>query len=621
MPELDIFESPHMQQRLFDAPERWGWEFQDPGNPRAHKDLNRPPQLQEPAGPDIYDLQIILEQGKESAVKHGAIVGVVALIGLVSLGQSAVGIVFVLAALGLGAFWFWPMINASQQITERQSRHETERRQARQAHDTATRQWQSAIQKWDVAEQERIESAMLWYPLRPRSASARLEVFGGTPEGWSSFLVTLGAGVLSAGNRLLVLDLSEYDIGRELAMRAQARKLPVRRQELPAQLDQTLLLQGLTAEEVAEMIAEALHGRRGSGDVAARLVDADILKTVVERLEAPVTFVKLATALRTLQGVIDTESASPLSGAEIQRVAAYVDLVGGSERVVAQIQELRSTLDSLLIASTSSDAAPTPQQFGDSGLTLLVTNDANARRRDIVDRLVVQALVHRLRTNAAALSGSVVVIAGADHLGMETLDSLGRAARRADVRLFLLIEHLREEFEPFLGGSDSAAIFMRMGNAREAARAAEHIGRGHTFQMAQLSRQKGTTLTQGTSITHSTSETFSQTSGTSGGSSGRGWSDSQGISHGTSEQFGTNESVARSETDGVTHSRVYEFTVEPTRFQGLDPHSFILVQPLPTGGRRITAGTCDAQVVTLPRVSEAEFDDALRVSSTPIKTS
>jgi hypothetical protein len=62
-------------------------------------------------------------------------------------------------------------------------------------------------------------------------------------------------------------------------------------------------------------------------------------------------------------------------------------------------------------------------------------------------------------------------------------------------------------------------------------------------------------------------------------------------------------------------SRVYEFTVEPTTFQGLDPRSYVLVEPVPGGGRRIVAGTCDPAVLALDRVSDAPLSDADRASA------
>src|SRR6185437_13499754 len=113
---------------------------------------------------------------------------------------------------------------------------------------------------------------------------------------------------------------------------------------------------------------------------------------------------------------------------------------------------------------------------------------------------------------------------------------------------------------------------MRMGNAQEAGAAAEYIGRGHTFQLSQLSKQVGPSVTEGTS--YSTTETEGQSvteTQSGGGSSGDTWSRGVTDTWGTSYTTGRSFSEGRSETDGMVVQRSYEFTVEPTQLQDLEP--------------------------------------------------
>ena len=61
---------------------------------------------------------------------------------------------------------------------------------------------------------------------------------------------------------MLVLDFSEQGVCRELAGLASDNGVPVEWLELPAALDNLNLLGGLNAEEVAELLADALQTMR-----------------------------------------------------------------------------------------------------------------------------------------------------------------------------------------------------------------------------------------------------------------------------------------------------------------------------------------------------------------------
>jgi len=170
----------------------------------------------------------------------------------------------------------------------------------------------------------------------------------------------------------------------------------------------------------------------------------------------------------------------------------------------------------------------------------------------------------------------------------------------------MLVEHLRGDLQQLLGGSDSASVVMRLGNAQEASAAAEYIGRGYSFKLTQLSQQTGRTDTTGRSYSSGSSGGWSESSGRSGGRAGTGWSDSATSSVGWSTQEGTSESTAWSKTDGETATRVYEFTVEPTQIQSLPAAAFIVVESV-AGGRRVVAGSCDPRIVTLAGVAADEY--------------
>jgi hypothetical protein len=83
----------------------------------------------------------------------------------------------------------------------------------------------------------------------------------------------------------------------------------------------------------------------------------------------------------------------------------------------------------------------------------------------------------------------MLVVAGADRIGLAGLESLARQCRRVGVRLVLLLERPRGDLKELLGSSDSATILMRLGNAQDAAAAAEFIGRGHKMVLSQSPRK------------------------------------------------------------------------------------------------------------------------------------
>lgn len=604
MAELDVLAVGAVIRRLAVPTERWGWEFHEPTGVQPYPAVR--PQWSEPNGPHLptHDQKYAL--ARAAMGKRIAIVSVILVIGLC---LTKYGIILDLVAIGLGLMWFLPLITGKQRADQLMSEHQRYRQRVWDQHCAADAQWQADEGRWRYAEEQRVATADHWFPIIPSTAPSRIDVFGGTAEGRAAFLVTLGAGLLAMRSGMTVLDLSERDVAGPLEQLARTVPFPYQRVSLPADLNSAGLLQGIPAEDVAELIAWALHTRRSANEGRALLdLDADILKNVATRLDEEITIARLAAALRIVQRISDGREPL-LSAREQQRLSQYVDLIGTSERMLGEVQDLRSTLESL--SGPASATAPAGAAGGGrpSGLTVFASEDHNNRRRDLLNRLVAQTVIHRLRNREKP--GDIIAIAGADTLGVEALNQLHQAAQRAGVRLVFLIEHLSEEFEPYLGDAESASIFMRMQNTKEAARAAEHIGRGHSFKLTQITDTTGTsdsfTSSTNESFTHGTNRSRSHGVGSSSSSDGTSESWTEGT--GTSSMRGTNESTGRSE------SRVYEFTVEPTHFQGLDPRSYVLVEPVPGGGRRILAGTCDPGVLALAGVSDVPLSEAVRADA------
>lgn len=595
--------SAELADRLFVPMERWGWEFVPPMPPVPSPLLSARPQWIEPPGPNVEALQWKRTQAMGKLVPKRIIILVI--LGLITLSMAGTTFVPFLLVLVLAACWIVPIILVSNQISAAQRTAAADRASAHQRFVQATREWESEIRRHDEAERRRVESAMAWYPLSLRTGPSRIDVFGGTGDGWASLLATLGATLLHRGDRVLLLDLSEQDVGGGLAQLAAGRGIPVARYELPAELGRFSPLAGLDAEETADLVADAIQSRRTADDSgAARATDVDLVRAVVDRLDQPVTFGRLTDGLKVLQRQYDSQGETRLSGAELSRLASAVDTIGSTDSVQGQLRFLVSTTQ-LLAGQDAATGGEVADLWPSGGLTVLATADRQDRRKDLTDRVLFQYAMHEIRRGRVGQQG-VLIVAGADHLGREALEAMARQARRARVRLVLLLEHLRGDLQQLLGGSDSAAVLMRLGNSHEAEEAARFVGRGHTFALSQLTRQVGRTFTEGRSHSWGGQESYSETSGTSwnsghgpgGASSGRSRSDSVTSSRGRTWQDTKNTSVADSRSDGTTVARSYDFRVEPTAIQELPPTSFFLAE-----SGQVVLGDCNPGIVFLDKVS------------------
>jgi len=608
---------------IFQAPGRWGWEYREPAPARAYPHLDAEPLWYEPAGspgagpagspswgagppappsppagsgvavPSVADL----ERRAKMPARIGICV-VLAFVGVLVIKHG--GVILVLAALVMACVWFLPLLATSSGPAAARAGAERDRAWAHYSQDWQA--WRTKVQNWDAGEKARITGDNLWYPVIAADRTSRIDVFGGVPDGWAALATTMGASTLKNGDSILVLDLTEHDISRELLDLARVLEQPSHSWELPAELAQANVLLGLEAEDVAEIMAEAVHSTRESGSADLRGLDADLIRAVAQRLDGDVTFRKLSAGLQVLRRSYDDAlgQAPVLSATELQRLAAYVDAAGQDDQTQQELKLLAGNIDLLTTAEAEAPGSQDPG-FWRTGILVMRTADRNPRRKDFMDRVLAQTVIHHLRSRPASGSGDVLFVAGCDHLGLRTLENLTRQARRSGLQTVLILEHLRDDIQKLLGGSDSASLIMRMGNAQEAAAAAEFIGRGHTFVLNQLTRQLSDAATDGESKQWGASGTVSDTDSSSGGA-GFGWSRSRGISRADSWSRTVNWSTTKTQTDGVTSTRVYEFAIEPVEIQSMPLTAFMFVEAA-DGRRRVVAGDCNPGISMLDRVA------------------
>jgi hypothetical protein len=623
-------------ERLFIPRECWGWEFVAPAPLAKSPEADSPPAWQEPEPPDVNELESGIATAKKKLPKRLGIAAVLFL--LAALGSPAAGAVVLVA--GATMAYVVPVLLPAQKIKSLRAQTRAARDADYAQYERARQQWQWRMDTHDEQERARQADALLWHPIHPQASPSRIDVFGGTGDGWASLLATLGSSLIESGYAITVLDFTEQYIAGGLAAFVSAHGGRVTDTDLPNDTARFDVLAHLAADELAELLAAAVHTMRpADAPVDLRAVDTELLESVIGSLDEPATFARVVAGLEVLRRTYDVTAAGPLSTGELTRLTAHVDAIGQNERAGQELQFLINELGLLakddFAGEPGGEAARRTNLWQAAELAVITTTHPQDRRKAILDRVVFHRLLHDMRHQRGVDADGVLVVAGADSMGLEGLEALTRQCRRDGVRLVLLLERLRGEMEQLLGSSDSAAVLMRLGNAKDAASAAEFIGRGHKVVLSQVTAQVGKTFTTGTAasrgITDGTSESDSTSTSTSRsvshnvGRSGtgrhaQGLTRSRGLSVSTSKsvsksrsvttsrseswQNTVNESAADSTTDGTTHSRVYEFTVEPTTIQSLPPTAFVMIEN-PPSGRRVVVGDCNPGITLLDRVAPA----------------
>ncbi|MEU5692780.1 hypothetical protein [Actinosynnema sp. NPDC020468] len=607
-----------LADRLFAPQERWGWEYVPPAPASRSPEADSIPVWYEPPEADVSLLRQKIAVAKQKLPKR---LGITAAAWIVfSFGSTTLG--FVALVAGVVAFVVLPIVVPNSQIKSALAQAKTERDVRHNQFQQARQDWQARVAGHDQAETARRAAAQLWHPLQLRSGPSRVDVFGGTAEGWTSLLATLGCSLVQSGAKLTVVDFSEQYVASALAGLLYERGHRITQVELPSHGDRHGVLAGLEADELADVLAQAVHTMRRSHDhVDLRALDTDLLEAVARRLTGGPTFRRIVAGLEVLRRTYDIGSDETLSTAEITSLTSAVDTIGQGDRVQQELQFLTSTLGLLAKDEIAGpDAAPLGGLWESEGLTVVTTSHTQSRRKDFLDRVVFHRLLHDLRDRRGGEDG-VLFVVGADEIGLEGLEALAKHCERAGLRLILLLERLRGDLKELLGSADSAAILMRLGNAQDAGAAAEFIGRGHKFVLSQITAQVGTAVSKGTTDTDGTSEGTSVTEGVST-TKGRSWNkdvaswfaQSVGGSDSTTKSTSFTESLTRnwstsvtestteSVNHGTTQARVYEFAVEPTTVQSLPVTAFVLVEN-PPSGRRVVIGDCNPGITLLDRVA------------------
>lgn len=486
-------------------------------------------------------------------------------------------------------------------------------------------QYRDELSQWaagkaaDEQRQSALAARPVWSPLRPVTTE-RVDVYGGTTRGWQYLLAVTGASLLDSGTPLTVLDLTCDHVARPLSMWAGQTGVRQRWLTCPDEITGVNLLAGLSAQEIGAVVCDAIHSTE-PGPPETRIADVFIVQQVAEQLtDQPVTLARLYTALKVLLRQVEPSNADGLSRREAR---AVTDLLGETARRSAEPRIFEVAAGLSLLATLGGSGGDEPLVHGGDDSLLRVVELSEHPHKTTIDlfrQLVFHVLVHQLPSWP---SGAALVMAGADCLSRERVEWLDHCARRRGIRLILLFQHLREDSVDLLGGGD-AAVFMRLGNAREAEQAATFIGKEHRFVASQFTVSHSDNTSQSTtdSSTFTTSTQHSTTTGEQWsenrethfgflfthrrrtGSRGTGGQTSTSDSYGNSvsDSHATTDQQGTSTSESVGYQRVHEHTVSPTLLQSLSPTAFLLVDPRDSGSPRL--GECDPAVLSEPGITD-----------------
>ena len=447
------------------------------------------------------------------------------------------------------------------------------------------RRWRQRILEFETAEVHRYLNEPWWLSSRPEQPWSVIPVFGGTRIGWEALLATLGTSMLASGDNLTIANLSEWPLTASLAELATARGVSVGRATISARESSLDLFEGLGSEELISLVLNALATEDPGAHRREHMEDRALLRAIAVQLKPHVNLGRLRSALRILlrEAPLSEEDAQ-LSADEFdaltemfgQEIRTGTDLLGRSYQLEHALQEL-SFFARLPVTTGGAGEAMTPaaRTAGQVPQLLLydVAHDMDMHEHDLGADLLVQRLLRRLTDmGTSSGAGDVLAIAGADRLYQRTLDRLLALAETRRLRVLLMFNRLRDHALGALGASDTC-VFMRLSDYREAAHAAEQVGRSHKFVLSQITKTRGVAYDEGTSRS-SGREQGRSTSSTFGGQ----FSVSHSANVGVSQSEGTSTSRNVSTSDSESSQRVYEFDLEPREVQALPATAMFLVE-------------------------------------------
>jgi hypothetical protein len=543
-----------------------GWEYAprhgDPGPP--------PPRPQPPEAEEVNPGWVAAQRREERRLSRpartAALAGLTAAAGCAAAGLSdpavvspplagaGVAVAGVIALAGARGVWHGQRDLRRRLAAEERrvalARASADRRRAAElaGHARRLRDWQAHGRAFRTQPQ--------WYGVTLPAAVDRIDVAGGTLEGWSALTAMLAGFRLAAGGEVTVLDLSEGAVARDLLGLAGWLGVPPRVWVLPGDLPRLGLGTGVPGAVLADLLAMAAAAAVGPASPVDPEVDAALLERVAGALGgcagvagpaglAGPGFARVTAGLRVLAQVGDPREEvrrGLLTEAETEAVAGLYGRAAADRVIVERALVLEARLRPLAgLGGEPAGLGGEPAGLGGEGgggdgasagwsasrlRVVALHRSARLTGGPVLGGYVTAALTQLLRTRPRAEPWQhTVLLCGAERLRGELLDRLSDACESAGTGLVLCYRSLAPHVRDRLGRGNAAVAFMRLGNAEDARVASEQIGTEHRFVVAQL------TDTVGASLTDTAGDAYTSTVGTA-----------------------SNSTLSRSSSEGTGHS-------------------------------------------------------------------
>lgn len=429
--------------------------------------------------------------------------------------------------------------------------------------------------QFEEEEERRLRALPLFHAVRSVADRREVGVFGGAPsEGWSRLLVTLVTSMVGSAQGVRILDFSQADVPAALydVLRAAGRR--VDKVVFPDDAAAIDLFGGLNADAIADVVAEALHTEETDGSRQRRALDERLLHSVCCVLGGTVTLERICAGLSVaLRRTREKSAAAILSDEEHDALAVILsddDRTVLAERAVV----IEASLRGIRRVGREPDRGFGGEDEECSCISL--SERTGALATELLTDLLVQRTIRLLRNSArgANPASQVLIVVGADRLQRRHLDQIRKLASHTSLRLVYFFERFDERAAENAGAGDALTVFMRLGNQREAERAADFIGKDHRFVRSQI------TVSASTSINKQWGSTWG------GLSSGESFSDA------VAEQAGRSYTLARVHEHSVTAETIRGFTVTE-----------VLLVDFVKGQRVLKSASCDPVLAFAPGAS------------------
>ncbi|WP_460364915.1 hypothetical protein, partial [Actinocorallia lasiicapitis] len=391
----------------------------------------------------------------------------------------------VVACAVIGAITGWSIWQGEQAMRIRKRAEkarrdrETARLERRRADDED--RYAIALRKWEDS-RAAYENQREWHPVPVPTGVDRVDIAGGTLSGWSAAVTLMGAARLADGSQVTVVDLSEGAVAQDLIDLSREDPLVW---VLPSDLKRLDLGARLAPAAFADVLSQTVNATEAEATVRDVSIDNSILERVIRVLGGAPSIAQITAALRALAEVGDPRDdlrAGLLTDVQLDAIATLFGRTAADRVVLERAWTLEAQLRTL------TDLGSDPVGLPPARLRVLsLDRRAGVLSNKVLATYVTTTLTHMIRQGPASSPWShTVFLCGAEKLRGDVLDRLSDACEATGTGLVLMYRTVAPHVRGRLGRGNAAVGFMRLGNADDAAAAADYLGTEAHLLLSEL---------------------------------------------------------------------------------------------------------------------------------------